>query len=266
MRDAISRPLREGFQVPDLDELRLKRFPRTSAYDPAWLIAGCMGPNPVWLLEDLTADLPLKPGMRVLDLGCGRGLTSVFLAREFGVQVWAADLWIKPTENFRRFTEAGVADRVFPIHAEAHDLKFAKGWFDAVISVDSYQYYGTDALYLGYLAGFVRPGGFVATAVPGVRAEMGEPPPWLREFWEPDFAVFHTVDWWREHWARSGAVDVLKAWEQPEGVELWRLWSQACAAHGHSEMVRQMSAHATAMLDADQGRTFAFPLVTAQVR
>ncbi|HLS41464.1 MAG TPA: hypothetical protein VK038_11955 [Ornithinicoccus sp.] len=43
-----------------------------------------MGPHPLWQLEDLLPDLALRPGDRVLDLGCGRGATSVFLARECG--------------------------------------------------------------------------------------------------------------------------------------------------------------------------------------
>ena len=60
--------------------------------------------------------------MRVLDLGCGAAISSIFLARELGVQVWAADLWIDPTQNRRRIEEAGVGDRVFPIEAEAHTL------------------------------------------------------------------------------------------------------------------------------------------------
>jgi cyclopropane fatty-acyl-phospholipid synthase-like methyltransferase len=37
--------------------------------------------------------------MRVLDLGCGRAATSIFLRREFGVQVWATDLWTNASEN-----------------------------------------------------------------------------------------------------------------------------------------------------------------------
>ena len=66
------------------------RYPRSSAYDPSWLLGLDMGPNPLWMLEDLAQDLDLRPGMRVLDLGSGKGATSVFLAREYGVQVVAA--------------------------------------------------------------------------------------------------------------------------------------------------------------------------------
>ena len=36
--------------------------------------------------------------MKILDLGCGKGLTSIFLAKEFGVQVYATDLWITAAE------------------------------------------------------------------------------------------------------------------------------------------------------------------------
>jgi SAM-dependent methyltransferase len=35
----------------------------------------------------LAEAIELRPGMRVLDLGCGRAMSSVFLHREFGAQV-----------------------------------------------------------------------------------------------------------------------------------------------------------------------------------
>jgi cyclopropane fatty-acyl-phospholipid synthase-like methyltransferase len=60
--------------------------------------------------------------MRVLDLGCGRAISSIFLAKEFGVTVCAADYWIKATENFPRIEQAGCAASVFPVWAEAHAL------------------------------------------------------------------------------------------------------------------------------------------------
>ena len=41
--------------------------------------------------------MPIEPGMKVLDLGCGKAMSSIFLAREFRVSVWATDLWIPAT-------------------------------------------------------------------------------------------------------------------------------------------------------------------------
>jgi len=50
--------------------------------------------------------------MQVLDLGSGKGATSVFLAREYGVQVVAADWWIAADEAAAVFEAAGVAGQV----------------------------------------------------------------------------------------------------------------------------------------------------------
>lgn len=119
--------------VRDENILESKMFPRSNQYDPQWIINNQMGLNPLWLTEWLCEKIPLTPGMRVLDLGCGKGLSSIFLTKEYGVQVWAADLWIKPTENYERVQKAGVEDSVFPIHTDARSLPFPERYFDAII-------------------------------------------------------------------------------------------------------------------------------------
>jgi cyclopropane fatty-acyl-phospholipid synthase-like methyltransferase len=68
----------------------------------------------------------------VLDLGCGRAVSSIFLVREIGLQVWATDRWIPASDNWQRISAAGLQDRVFPIHADAHSLPFADGFFDTM--------------------------------------------------------------------------------------------------------------------------------------
>src|SRR5690606_41328511 len=85
-----------------LARLRVPRFPRAAGYDPRWVVENQMGPNPLWLVEWLWPAVDLPPGSRVLDLGCGKALTSIFLAREYGVRVVAADLWVPPGDNWRR--------------------------------------------------------------------------------------------------------------------------------------------------------------------
>src|SRR6188474_2405614 len=147
------------------DLLVSERFPRASRYHPEWVLTNASGgANSLWLTEWLTTALGLRPGMRVLDLGCGRAASSIFLRREFGVEVWATDLWFSATENLQRIRDAEVADGVFPIHADARALPFAGDFFDAVISIDSFMYYGADDLYMRSLARFVKPGGVIGIA------------------------------------------------------------------------------------------------------
>ena len=103
-----------------------ERFPRSAKYNPEWVLASISGSaNALWMSEWLAEALDLRPGMRVLDLGCGRAVSSIFLRREFGVQVWATDLWFSASENLLRIQDAGVEDGVFPVHADARSLPFA---------------------------------------------------------------------------------------------------------------------------------------------
>ena len=105
------------------ERLVSEQFPRASQYHPEWVLANASGgANSLWLTEWLASALDLRPGMRVLDLGCGRASSSIFLGREFGVQVWATDLWFSAAENFQRIRDAGVEDAVFPLHADARSL------------------------------------------------------------------------------------------------------------------------------------------------
>lgn len=220
--------------------LKAEQFPLSAKYDPEWVLKGWMGPNVLWLTEWLCEKMELRPGMRVLDMGCGKAYSSIFLAKEFGVQVWANDLWISATENWQRIREAGLDNMVFPIHAEAHSLPYAEEFFDAIVSLDSYQYYGTDDLYLDYFHKFVRPGGQIGIVVPGLTKDFnGEVPEHLTRprkngsvFWQPGCWCFHTAGWWRNLWGRTGQVDVEATDIMPDGVKLWLRYEIACDEAG----------------------------------
>jgi cyclopropane fatty-acyl-phospholipid synthase-like methyltransferase len=242
------------------------RYPRSNSYDPAWVFENQMGPNALWLMESLTEVLPITPGMRVLDLGCGRAMTSIFLAREFGARVWATDLWIDAASNQRRIREAGVDDLVVPIHAEAHQLPYADDFFDAIVSVDAYQYFGTDDLYLGTITRFLRPGGRIGIVTPATFREFGtEVPAELAPYWEWDFCCFHGPDWWRTHWEKTTKVDVDHADALVDG---WRDWLQfdEASAPTLTGWRKDAAANTMAMLRADQGRDLGFSRIAATKR
>ena len=212
------------------------RFPRASRYNPDWVLAGVSGAaNPLWLTEWLTEVIALEPGMRVLDLGCGRALSSIFLRREFDVQVWATDLWFSQTENLARIRDAGVEQGVFPIHADARALPFAAEFFDAVVAIDCFPYYGTDDLYLASLARFLRPGGVIGIAGAGLMREIEGVPEHLGAWWTADMGCLHSAEWWRGHWERSGAVNVTHSDTLPEGWRLWCKWLELAAPDNQIE-------------------------------
>jgi SAM-dependent methyltransferase len=237
-----------------------ERFPRSSAYHPEWVLASVSSAaNALWLTEWLAAALDLRPGMRVLDLGCGRAMSSIFLRREFGVQVWAADLWFNPSENLQRIRDAGVEDGVFPLHADARLLPFAVEFFDAILSIDSFIYYGTDDLYLPYLARFVKPGGPVGIAGAGLMGEMEGPiPPHLQEWWTQDQPwSFHSAAWWERHWGRTGILDIDIADTLAGGWRLWVDWLRLVAPNNATEIQA---------LEADAGRHLGYVRVVGRRR
>lgn len=237
--------------------LHSERFPRSAQYHPDWILAGVSGgANSLWLAEWLAEALELRPGMRILDLGCGRAASSIFLHREFGVQVWAADLWFSVSENFRRIRDAGVESGVFPLHADARSLPFAAEYFDAVVSIDAFPYFGTDDLYLGSFGRLLKPGGRLAIAGAGLVREMdGAIPEHLQSWWTPDLCCLHSATWWRRHWERTGLVEVELSDTLDEGWKFWREWIRTVAPQNAGEI---------GALDLDAGRSLGYVRVVAR--
>jgi len=238
-------------QMNTADLLFSERFPRTSRYNPDWVLAHVSGgANSLWLAEWLAEQVELKPGMRVLDLGCGRAASSIFLRREFGVEVWSADLWFSATENFQRIRDAGVDDGVFPLQVDARTLPFANDFFDAIVSIDSYFYFGTDDCYLPYLARFVKPGGTIAFAGAGLMKEFDNGlPAVLKDWWTQDLWMLHSADWWRRHWGRTGILDVDVADSMPDGWKRWLQWHRLIAPDNKPEIDA---------LEADEGESLGY--------
>lgn len=182
--------------------------------------------------------------MRALDLGCGRALSSIFLRREFEVEVWAVDLWFSAAENLQRIRDAGVEHGVYPIHSDARSLPFADDFFDAIVSIDSFPYYGTDELYLSYVSRFVRPGGQIAIAGAGLTRELeGSVPERLASWWEPVMYCLHSPSWWRSHWEKTGIVNVELADVMPDGWKVWLQWQREVAPENLTE-IRALEADA----------------------
>jgi ubiquinone/menaquinone biosynthesis C-methylase UbiE len=75
-----------------------------------------MGPEPDVLLEEMCDYLNLRPGMRVLDLGCGKGLTSISLRRSTGRHGFRNRLMDKRQPKITiGLSKMGPDDKIIPI-------------------------------------------------------------------------------------------------------------------------------------------------------
>jgi cyclopropane-fatty-acyl-phospholipid synthase len=88
----------------------------------------------------LAAKLLLKPGQRVLDIGCGWGGLALYLARECGVSVTGLTLSVEQLKVAeRRAAAAGLSDRV---RFELRDYREASGQYDRIVSVGMFEHVG----------------------------------------------------------------------------------------------------------------------------
>lgn len=95
-------------------------FPKANSFDSAIVQSKIMGPNPLKLCEELFLEADLPAGSRICDLGSGTGITSVMLAREYGLDTYAVDLWSDPAENRAFFRSMKVPDQgIHPVKADA---------------------------------------------------------------------------------------------------------------------------------------------------
>jgi cyclopropane-fatty-acyl-phospholipid synthase len=188
-------------------------------------------------LDLICRKLELKPGMRLLDVGCGWGSLALHAARQYGVQVLGITLSTEQADFARKqVAEAGFTEQVEIRIQDYRDLD--DGPFDAISSVGMAEHVGTGpyAEYAGILYRQLKPGGRLLNHQ--IAAIHPEPKPDYRTFIDayvfPDgelaplgttvslieeagFEV-RDVQTLREHYART-----LRAWV----ANLEANWSEA---------------------------------------
>ncbi|MFD6435343.1 class I SAM-dependent methyltransferase [Streptomyces venezuelae] len=111
-------------------------------------------------LDIVARKLALKPGMRLLDVGCGWGSMAVHAAREHGVSVVGVTLSQEQAAYARkRIAEEGLTDRIEIRVQDYRDVR--DGPYDAISSIGMAEHVGSTR-YLEYahdLHALLRPGG-----------------------------------------------------------------------------------------------------------
>lgn len=229
----------------------------TDRFDKCFLLETMMGPNAMRLTEEVMSFLPPVWDKRVLDLGCGMGISSILLAQKLGARVFASDLWISPTDNFKRFSSLGLEDRIVPLSVDVTaGLPFSHGYFDFLVSIDAYHYFGCNDAMLPGLLPYVRQGGYIVVVVPGLKKDFfGNIPVELQPFWVENMNFF-SLEWW------------ISLWEKEKGVQLESCREMDCFRQAWDEWLACPNPYAQgdiAMMQAEAGRYFNLIQLVARV-
>ena len=218
---------KRAFDLFGKDVTKMK-YEKTEKYNIDIINQKIMGHNPLKLEEELLKENEIKSGSIVMDLGSGQGITSVFLVKEYGFKVYATDLWSNQEENRKFFTEIGLTEeQIIPVKADATDLKYEKEFFDAVISTDSYNYFGRDENFLDEkLLPFVKKGGYIYIVVPGMKNDLHHNlPEELLLSWTPEqLDYIHDIEYWKSIISKSKDSEIISIHEMESNEECWNDW------------------------------------------
>jgi cyclopropane-fatty-acyl-phospholipid synthase len=130
----------------------------------------------------IAAKLNLKPGMRVLDIGCGWGGLALYLHRHYGVDVLGVAL--APDQigfSRERAQEAGVSDHV---KFELMDYRDVPGTFDRVVNIGLIEHLGTPhyPTFFAKCRDLLEPDGLMLSHCCGRMGRPGLTDAWTRKY------------------------------------------------------------------------------------
>jgi len=107
------------------------------------------------------------------------------------------------------------------------ELPFANDYFDAVISVDAYHYFGNNDMYFDtYLANSLKSDALIAIGIPGMKYEVHDNiPEEMKQHWPKDaLEMWHSKKWWGKVLSKSEHFDIVEIQEMDSFEEAWKDW------------------------------------------
>ena len=185
-----------------------------------------MAPGGLYLAAKMTRSSGPKPEELVLDVGCGKGDSSLFLAQHRGARVVCFDLWTPSSFLSRKAADRGYRSQVLPLDLDATKrLPFPDDYFDAVFCMQALHSFGADVAALRNLLKHLKPGGRLlvgGTCFDQEADEKGLPEIYSRtDGWDAEYASYHSPSWWRKQFLATGMVEVVECSQLEDGLIMW---------------------------------------------
>ena len=198
--------------------------------------------------------LLLRPGMTVLDIGCGWGGMALTLAQEHGANVLGVTLSEEQLKIARARAEAaGLADRV---RFELTDYRAVQGQFDRIVSVGMFEHVGAPNFqtYFNTVNRLLADDGVALIHTIGRFTPPGSTNPWITKYIFPG-GYIPALSETAAAIERSGLITT--------DIEVWRLHYAETLRHWSERFLAQRAA-AAALYDERFVRLWKFYLAASE--
>lgn len=180
------------------------KFFRTEKYHIDFQKTKMTGPNSMLIAEELLSTLDLRPTMTALDVACGKSLSSLLVAKEFGMRLFAVDDIVDPFENFTFYKKINMQNQIIPLKLDfSGNLPFCREYFDLILCAGSFNIIAEKILLKEKILPLLKKNGTLAVAMP--ISLNDEITPLLREFFGENASTLHNIDWWKKYFESQNA-------------------------------------------------------------
>lgn len=187
-----------------------------------------------------------KPDLRIADIGCGTGASTLILAKELDAHITAVDFLPEFLEKLKyAAVQAGVADRIRTLAQSMDTLLFKEGELDAIWSEGAIYNMGFEAGIAAWKP-FLKPGGILA--VSELTWLTKDRPADLQAYWNREYPEVNTA---------SAKIAILEThgfspigyfvlpdhcWLENYYRPMQQRFSRLLEAHGHSDAAKAIVA------------------------
>lgn len=215
-------------KIANFRTIDLNNYPELKRYAKEMLYESFIGTGGMYLTTKMIRQMNLKKGDIVLDLGCGFGTSSMYLAEKFGVTVISVDLWQSPATLRDRIRDKSYNNNIIPLRMDiVKNIPFAENYFDAIFCMNSFFIYGDNEDFIKDLLKTLKVGG---TFCIGSECFSIEPDftdedipevynfDWHWNIWDICYSKYHSPQWWKTKLQKTNLLDITYCQEVEEGI------------------------------------------------
>lgn len=219
-------------KIKSFKNIDMNDYPELKGYSSCHIYEDFIGCGGLYLLTKMIRKMNLKKGDIILDLGCGMGSSSIYLAKHFDITIIAVDYWNSPDILNEKAKLELCSNRIIPLQIDiTQEIPFPKEYFDAILCMNSLFMLGERIEVLKNIISTLKIGGSICIGSECFNKEpdftnITQVPTvynfdWHWNVWENCYSKYHSPMWWCKLFESTKMLDIVYCEELDDGKLLF---------------------------------------------